>query len=70
MRFGTWNVRSLYSSLKTAARELEKYVTLRGSDGRRGHRKGERLYSLLWSREWRSSVRDWFLRTYENNISS
>jgi exonuclease III len=27
MRFGTWNVRSLYraGSLKTAARELQKY---------------------------------------------
>jgi hypothetical protein len=48
MRFGTWNVRSLYraGSLKTAARECGKYKlewVYRRPDGRKGALKEQRI---------------------------
>jgi hypothetical protein len=70
LRFGAWNVRSLYKSgsLKTVARELRKYK-LRvngctgGQMGQGRHRTGRGLYIVLLSRECRSSVRDKFFCT-------
>jgi hypothetical protein len=51
MRFGTWNVRSLYraGSFKTVAWELGKYklyLVYRRSDGRRRALKGQRTLHL------------------------
>jgi hypothetical protein len=62
MRFGTWNVMSLYriGSLKTVARELGKCkLDLVGVQEVR-REKGRGLYIFLWTGEWISSVRDRF----------
>jgi hypothetical protein len=55
MRFGTWNVRSLYSagSLKIVAKgEKEVYARLSGCTGVQigegAHCKGRGLYVFLW----------------------
>jgi hypothetical protein len=53
MRFGTWNIRSLYmiGSLKTVARELGKYkVDLRRSDGRREALNGQSIIHFSMDR--------------------
>jgi exonuclease III len=70
MRFGIWNVRSLYriGSLKTVARELGKYkLDLVGVQEVRWEKGGtERAedYSFLYGQgEWGSSVRGRFLCT-------
>jgi hypothetical protein len=63
MRFGTWNVRSLYrsGSLKTVARVLGKYkLDLVGVQEVRWDKGGRGLYILLWSGKCKSSVRDRF----------
>jgi hypothetical protein len=54
--------------LKVVARELVKYkldlVAVQGGQRREGRPwMGRGLYIFLWSREWRSSVRDRFFCT-------
>jgi hypothetical protein len=57
MRFGTWNVRSLYrsGSLITAAKELARYeLDLVGTEEVRWD-EGE-IYYFLWKRKRKSSI--------------
>jgi exonuclease III len=69
MRFGTWNIRTLYriGSLKTVARELGKYrLDIVGIQEVRWEKGGtERAEDniFLWTGEWGSSVRDRIFRT-------
>jgi len=65
LRFGTWNVGSLYrsGSLTTIARELSRYKSyLVGVQGVRwgkvGHCKSRELYFFLWKRKRKSSNGD------------
>jgi hypothetical protein len=65
MRFGTWNVKSLYriGSLKTVARELGKYrldlVDVQEVRWEKGATERAEGYTIfLWTGEWGSSVRD------------
>jgi hypothetical protein len=67
MKFGSWNVRSLYGigSLKRVARELGKCkldlvdIEVRCEKG--GTKRAE-VWTFSVDREWGSSVRDRFLR--------
>jgi exonuclease III len=56
MRFGTWNIRSLYriGSLKTVARELEKYkLDLVGAQEVRREKGGtRRAEDYTFSMDW------------------
>jgi hypothetical protein len=58
MRFGTWNVRSMYraGSLRAVPEEISKYnldlvESTGGQMGRRWHRTSRRIYIFLWKRE-------------------
>jgi hypothetical protein len=59
MRFGTWNVRSLYraGSLRATVEDISKYnldfvgVHTGGQMGWRWHRTSRRIYIFLWIRE-------------------
>jgi hypothetical protein len=69
MRFGTWNIRSLYraGSLKRVARELGKCkLDLVGVQQVRWDKSGtERAqdYTFSMVKQWRSSIRDRFFHT-------
>jgi exonuclease III len=69
MRFGTWNIRSLYriASLKTAARELGKYtldlVGVQEVRWEKGDTERTEDYTFFYGRDWGSSVRDKIFRT-------
>jgi hypothetical protein len=69
MRFGTWNVRSIYriGSLTTVVRKLGTYKldfgVYRRSDGRSVALNRQRIIHFLWTTEWGSSVRGKFFLT-------
>jgi exonuclease III len=66
IRFGTWNIRSLYriGLLKRAVRELQKnkldIVGVQEVRQDKGGKMCRGLYIFLWTGEWASSVRDRF----------
>jgi hypothetical protein len=69
LRFGTWDVRSLYriGSIKTVARELGKcklnLVGVQEVRWEKGGTEGRGLYISLWTGEWESSFRGRFFGT-------
>ena len=72
MRFGMWNVRSLYraGSLTAAARGLARYkLDLVGVQEVRwenwGHHKSRGLYFFLWKRKRKSSIGNRIIYTTE-----
>jgi len=76
MRFGTWNVMSLYTSgsLTTVARELVRYeLDLVGVQevrlDRGGHCKSRGLYFFLWKRKQKSSLGNRIFGTPQNSNS-
>jgi hypothetical protein len=57
MRFGTWNVRSMYRAglLRAVSEEISKYVRFSGSAGgqmgQRWHQTARQIYIFLWKGE-------------------